>query len=90
MASDKDSPPPKESPKTSDVTAHRGEPDEEAVVGAIEEQKYAFSDKRKLGVTGAVFLILNKMIGTGSMYHPDHLACSSFTVLSRVLLLAAQ
>lgn len=29
-------------------------------------QKYALSEKRKIGITGAVFLILNKMIGTGS------------------------
>ena len=31
-----------------------------------EENTYAYDDSRKLGVTGAVFLILNKMIGTGS------------------------
>jgi hypothetical protein len=31
-------------------------------------QTYAYDDKRKLGITGAVFLILNKMIGTGSMF----------------------
>lgn len=29
---------------------------------------YAGSDAGKIGVTGAVFLILNKMIGTGSMF----------------------
>jgi hypothetical protein len=29
-------------------------------------QAFAYSEKRKYGVTGAVFLILNKMIGTGS------------------------
>jgi hypothetical protein len=33
------------------------------------EQTYAFEESRKLGVTGAVFLILNKMIGTGSNWH---------------------
>lgn len=27
---------------------------------------YAYADSRKIGITGAVFLILNKMIGTGS------------------------
>jgi len=31
-----------------------------------EDNTYAYDDSRKLGVTGAVFLILNKMIGTGS------------------------
>ena len=30
-------------------------------------QRIHYSDSRKIGVTGAVFLILNKMIGTGSM-----------------------
>ena len=29
-------------------------------------QQFAYSEERKIGVTGAVFLILNKMIGTGS------------------------
>lgn len=29
-------------------------------------QQFAYDDSRKIGVTGAVFLILNKMIGTGS------------------------
>jgi hypothetical protein len=35
--------------------------------GTVQEDKtYTYDDSRKLGVTGAVFLILNKMIGTGS------------------------
>jgi hypothetical protein len=29
-------------------------------------QHFAYTDKRKLGIWGSVFLILNKMIGTGS------------------------
>lgn len=33
---------------------------------AVDAQTYAYSEDRKIGVTGAVFLILNKMIGTGS------------------------
>lgn len=32
----------------------------------IDAQTYAYTEDRKIGVTGAVFLILNKMIGTGS------------------------
>ena len=32
----------------------------------IDAQTYAYSEDRKIGVTGAVFLIINKMIGTGS------------------------
>ena len=29
-------------------------------------QQYSLSESRKIGITGSVFLILNKMIGTGS------------------------
>ena len=34
------------------------------------EQVFAYDKSRKLGVTSSVFLILNKMIGTGSECHP--------------------
>jgi hypothetical protein len=40
-----------------------------------DEQVIQFSEARKMGVTGAMFLILNKMIGTGSMrslLFPNH------------------
>lgn len=45
--------------------------DEEGVyvsdnASTIDATTYAYSEDRKIGVTGAVFLILNKMIGTGS------------------------
>lgn len=30
------------------------------------DQVYAYDDSQKLGYTGTVFVILNKMIGTGS------------------------
>lgn len=30
------------------------------------EEQFKVADSQKIGVTGAVFLILNKMIGTGS------------------------
>lgn len=33
-------------------------------------QAFQYSESRKLGVTGSVFLILNKMIGTGSAFSP--------------------
>ncbi len=45
---------------------HRVESNEEETVETV--QKYAFSEKRKIGITGSVFLILNKMIGTGSTH----------------------
>lgn len=40
-------------------------------VGEVQdEQQFKVSESRKIGVTGAVFLILNKMIGTGSECAP--------------------
>jgi hypothetical protein len=33
-----------------------------------EDQAYVYEDDQKLGYTATVFVILNKMIGTGSMY----------------------
>lgn len=35
-------------------------------VSVVDENVYHFEESRKLGVTSSVFLILNKMIGTGS------------------------
>jgi hypothetical protein len=51
--------------------------------GTVQEDKtYAYDDSRKLGVTGAVFLILNKMIGTGSECFPyTENDCSSHLVV---------
>lgn len=36
-----------------------------------QENAYHFSDSRKLGITGATFLIINKMIGTGVFSTPS-------------------
>jgi hypothetical protein len=33
-----------------------------------DDQAYVYDDSQKLGYTATVFVILNKMIGTGSMY----------------------
>lgn len=42
------------------------------LLGAVEGvQKYILPESRKIGVVGAFFLILNKMIGTGSMGIPS-------------------
>jgi hypothetical protein len=35
-----------------------------------DDQAYVYKDDQKLGYTATVFVILNKMIGTGSMYTP--------------------
>lgn len=37
----------------------------------IDAQKYSYTEDRKIGITGSVFLILNKMIGTGSKLNPS-------------------
>ncbi|KAM0234923.1 hypothetical protein ACHAPO_006288 [Fusarium lateritium] len=61
--------------KTQAVDGLRGQPydgfnsDERPVAdnaSTIDAQNFAFTEDRKIGVTGAVFLILNKMIGTGT------------------------
>jgi hypothetical protein len=37
--------------------------------GSVQEDNaYVYDDSQKLGYTATVFVILNKMIGTGSMY----------------------
>lgn len=39
-------------------------------VSVQEDNAYVYADEQKLGYTGTVFVILNKMIGTGSTYTP--------------------
>ncbi|ORY04546.1 amino acid permease [Clohesyomyces aquaticus] len=52
--------------------AKHGDPDKSPEYDGVgEETKYAYDDSRKLGVTGAVFLIPNKMIGTGIFSTPS-------------------
>ncbi|KEY71173.1 hypothetical protein S7711_02287 [Stachybotrys chartarum IBT 7711] len=48
-----------------------------ASVGA---QKYSYTEDRKIGVTGAVFLILNKMIGTGIFSTPSGIFAATGSV----------
>ncbi|KAI1341319.1 amino acid/polyamine transporter I [Xylariaceae sp. FL0016] len=43
-------------------------------------QEYAYSDSRKIGVTGAVFLILNKMIGTGIFSTPSSIFAATGSI----------
>ena len=45
-----------------------------------EEKTYAYSDSRKLGVPSAVFLILNKMIGTGIFSTPSAIFAATGSV----------
>ncbi|VUC26895.1 unnamed protein product [Clonostachys rosea] len=51
--------------------------DESSVIDA---QTYAYSEDRKIGVTGAVFLILNKMIGTGIFSTPSSVFAATGSV----------
>jgi hypothetical protein len=53
----------------------------EAAVGEVQEENtYAYDDSRKLGITGAVFLILNKMIGTGIFSTPSGIFAATGSV----------
>ncbi|KAL2193928.1 amino acid/polyamine transporter I [Corynascus similis CBS 632.67] len=45
-----------------------------------QENKFAYDDSRKLGITGAVFLILNKMIGTGIFSTPSSIFAATGSV----------
>ncbi|KAK3215676.1 hypothetical protein GRF29_8g738518 [Pseudopithomyces chartarum] len=45
-----------------------------------EEKTYAYDDSRKLGITGSVFLILNKMIGTGIFSTPSGIFAATGSV----------
>lgn len=69
-------------PKGSDDHVHeKTAHDVDAEVGEIkEENKYAYDDSRKLGITGAVFLILNKMIGTGIFSTPSSIFAATGSV----------
>ncbi|KAK1959758.1 amino acid permease [Colletotrichum sublineola] len=50
-------------------------------VGVVkQEETYVFDESRKIGVTGAVFLILNKMIGTGIFSTPSGIFQSTGSV----------
>jgi hypothetical protein len=53
---------------------------DEVTVGEIQENTYAYDDSRKLGITGAVFLILNKMIGTGIFSTPSSVFAATGSV----------
>ncbi|CAI0642235.1 unnamed protein product [Colletotrichum noveboracense] len=55
--------------------------DNSTEVGVVKDQQtFAYSEERKIGVTGAVFLILNKMIGTGIFSTPSGIFQSTGSV----------
>lgn len=73
-----------DAPPKSTVTenhVHDTEVNGDLEVGELkEENKYAYDDSRKLGITGAVFLILNKMIGTGIFSTPSSIFAATGSV----------
>ena len=61
--------------------------------GSVQEDNaYVYDDSQKLGYTATVFVILNKMIGTGSMYSSRSLAWLDAYLLqsSRLLPVSSQ
>ncbi|KAF5553401.1 high-affinity methionine permease [Fusarium napiforme] len=46
----------------------------------IDAQNFAYTEDRKIGITGAVFLILNKMIGTGIFSTPSSIFAATGSV----------
>jgi hypothetical protein len=55
-------------------------PPEYANAVVQDENTYQYSESRKIGVTGAVFLILNKMIGTGIFSTPSGIFAATGSV----------
>lgn len=73
--------------KSGDPLKHDDSQSEQVQVG----ERYEYSDERKIGITGSVFLILNKMIGTGSEFvcssrDPNVLVCKTANPLLGSLL----
>lgn len=71
--------------KSSDPEAVKTAPvavsDNDGSVGEVQAaEKFAFAEDRKIGITGAVFLILNKMIGTGIFSTPSAIFAATGSV----------
>lgn len=71
--------------KSSDPEAVKTAPvavsDNDGSVGEVQAaEKFAFGEDRKIGITGAVFLILNKMIGTGIFSTPSAIFAATGSV----------
>ncbi|KAI0145467.1 amino acid/polyamine transporter I [Xylariaceae sp. FL1272] len=60
-----------EAPKSGDVTPKISPTHENSENDSDAVQVFDYDDSRKIGVTGAAFLILNKMIGTGIFSTPS-------------------
>jgi amino acid transporter len=62
-----------------DSDAHSPPPEFASGV-VVDENTYQFDESRKIGITGAVFLILNKMIGTGIFSTPSGIFAATGSV----------
>ncbi|KAH9904316.1 amino acid/polyamine transporter I [Xylariomycetidae sp. FL2044] len=72
-------------PEVSGVYPHDTTDEEHAIQGEAVQQ-HRLSESRKIGVTGAVFLILNKMIGTGIFSTPSGIFQSTGSVGVSIIL----
>ncbi|KAG8164065.1 hypothetical protein KVR01_005983 [Diaporthe batatas] len=78
---------PKDAEQYNSVLAHGGDSSPDYASGQVQdEQAFKFSESRKIGVTGAVFLILNKMIGTGIFSTPSGIFASTGSVGISIIL----
>ena len=57
---------------SADLKSDSDGPSDSAASSVQDEVVIRISEDQKLGVTGAIFLILNKMIGTGSTLFLNH------------------
>lgn len=53
---------------------------------SIDKQTYEYTEDRKIGITGASFLILNKMIGTGIFSTPGSIFAATGSVGVAIIL----
>jgi hypothetical protein len=65
----------------SDQVKHHDGPYDSAAEGSVQDElTYQFDDSRKLGITSSVFVILNKMIGTGIFSTPSGIFANTGSV----------
>ncbi|KAI1177036.1 amino acid/polyamine transporter I [Nemania sp. FL0916] len=68
-------------PEGAEPTEHTGaSPEGTDAESLTNVQKYDYDESRKIGVTGATFLILNKMIGTGIFSTPSSIFAATGSV----------
>ncbi|KAI0601190.1 amino acid/polyamine transporter I [Biscogniauxia sp. FL1348] len=76
----------KKDPEVADARALAASSDEEYAPRTEGVEQYEYDESRKIGITGAVFLILNKMIGTGIFSTPSTIFASTGSVGVSIIL----